>query len=134
MSDRAYSGPGRPTGITHGRGMGAAFAVYLLLILAPFTGGLSALVGWVVTMAAKGGADGLALDHLRRQARLFWTAMVFAVPIGLAAFVGWLTRIVLIGYPIGWAAGLAFFILSVWLVLTSFFGLLRLQQGRSPRG
>ena len=52
---------------------------------------------------------------------------------GMLGFIGWLTRIVLIGYPIGWAAWLAGFLLSAWLVINSILGLLRLQANRSAK-
>ncbi|MBW3559040.1 MAG: hypothetical protein KY449_04610 [Proteobacteria bacterium] len=113
-----------------GRGKTAAGAVWILFILGPFTGGLTALAGWIVTVTAKGGAEGLARDHMHRQGRLFWTAVLFAAPLAVISFIGWITRIVLIGYPIGWLAAVGFFVLSAWFVLTSFFGLLRLQQDR----
>lgn len=116
------------------RGKTAAGAVWILFILGPFTGGLTALAGWIVTLAAKGGADSLPRDHMRRQGRLFWTAVLIGLPIAILAFVGWLTRIVLIGYPIGWAAWLLGFLLGAWFVFNSFMGLLRLQSDRPPRG
>jgi uncharacterized membrane protein len=127
----AAGSPGRSV-TTSGRA--PAGAVYILFMVAPFTGGLTALIGWLVGKASKGGADGPALQHLRRQGRLFWTALLWAIPIALLAFVGWLTRIVLIGYPLGWIAAAAGFVLSAWFVLTSLFGLLRLQSDRPPRG
>lgn len=113
-----------------GRGKTAAGAVWILFILAPFTGGLTGLAGWIVALTSRGGADGLPRDHLHRQGRLFWKALLFAIPLAVVAFIGWLTRIVLIGYPIGWLATVGFFLLSAWFVITSFFGLLRLQQDR----
>lgn len=119
--------------LTGGRGKPGAFAVYILFILAPFTGGLTALAGWIVTVAAKGDAEGAPLDHLHRQGRMFWTALMVAIPIAVLGFIGWLTRIVLIGYPIGWAAWLAGFLLSAWLVINSILGLLRLQANRSTK-
>lgn len=134
MSDRAYAGPSRRQGLALGRGKAPASAVYILFVLAPFTAGLTAFIGWILTLASRGGADGLALDHFRRQGRLFWTAVLFAVPLAVVGMVGWLTRIVLIGYPIGWAAWLGGFVLSVWFVLNSIFGLFRLQAGRPARG
>jgi uncharacterized membrane protein len=125
VSDRAYSS---------GQGKTAAGAVYILFILGPFTGGLLALAGWIVSLSAKGGADPLPREHLARQGRLFWTALLFSIPIALLGFVGWLTRIVLIGYPIGWIAWLAWFVLGAWFVINSVLGLLRLQADRAPRG
>ena len=127
-------GAGSPGRSVSTRGRAPAGAVYVLFMLAPFTGGLTALIGWLVGKASKGGADGAALDHLRRQGWLFWTALLWAIPIAILGFIGWLTRIVLVGYPIGWLAGAAAFILSAWFVLSSLFGLLRLQSDRSPRG
>jgi uncharacterized membrane protein len=115
-------------------GKTAAGAVYILFILGPFTGGLTALAGWIVTLFAKGGAEAQPREHLSRQGRLFWTALLFAIPIALLGLMGWLTRIVLIGYPIGWIAGAAWFVLGAWFVLTSFFGLLRLQRGQPSKG
>jgi uncharacterized membrane protein len=103
-------------------------------MLGPFTGGLTALAGWIVTLASKGGADGLPREHMRRQGRLFWTAVLIGLPVALLGFVGWLTRIVLIGYPIGWAAWLLGFLLSAWFVINSLLGLLRLQGDRPPTG
>ena len=117
-----------------GRGKTPAGVVYILFILGPFTGGLTALAGWIVAIASRGGADGAPLDHFRRQGRLFWTALLFAIPLAIVSFIGWLTRIVLIGYPIGWLAAIGFFVLSAWFVLSSFFGLLRLQRDRPSRG
>lgn len=116
------------------RGKTAAGAVYVLFILGPFTGGVTALAGWIVVLASRGAADAVPLDHMRRQGRLFWTAVLIGIPIALLGFFGWLTRIVLIGYPIGWVAWLLGFLLSAWFVLNSVFGLLRLQADRPARG
>ena len=170
------------------RGRTAAGAVWILFILGPFTGGLTALAGWIVTVAARGGADSLPREHMRRQGRLFWTAVLvgllidelragkigrrefirrgatvgmsvpllgfiasacgvskedlelfwtavlIGLPIAVLGFIGWLTRIVLIGYPIGWAAAALGFLLGAWFVINSLIGLFRLQGDRPPRG
>ena len=108
------------------QGRTAAGAVYILFILAPFTGGLTALVGWVVTLAARRGAAGAPREHMGRQARLFWTALILALPVLVLSLVG---EIPILGIPfalLGWLLG---GLIAIWFVLTSFFGLLRLQRG-----
>ena len=107
-------------------GRTAAGAVYILFILAPFTGGLTALAGWIVTLAARRGAAGAPREHLGRQARLFWTALVLALPVVVLSLIG---EIPILGIPfafLGWVLG---GLIALWFVLTSFFGLLRLQRG-----
>lgn len=122
MSDRADSS---------GLGRTAAGAVYVLFMLAPFTGGLTALAGWVVTLFTKAGAEAQPREHMNRQGRLFWTALILILPVALLSFIG---EIPILGIPfaiLGWVLG---FLICAWFVLTSFFGLLRLQRGQPSKG
>lgn len=114
-----------------GQGRTVAAAVYILFMIGPFTGGLTALAGWIVTLFSKAGADGPPREHMGRQGRLFWTALILILPVAILSFIG---EIPILGIPfaaLGWVLG---FLICVWFVLASFFGLLRLQRGQSPRG
>jgi uncharacterized membrane protein len=114
-----------------GRGLNAATAVYVLFLLAPFTGGLTALAGFILAVATRGDADARPREHLLRQGRLFWTGLLLALPV---VILSWIGEVPILGIPfafLGWVLG---FLIAAWFVVTSFFGLLRLRSDRSPRG
>lgn len=108
-------------------GRKAAAAVYVLFGLAPFTGGLTALAGYIVARAVRRDAEGSARDHLLRQGRLFWTGLVLILPV---VVLSWIGEIPLLGIPfafLGWVLG---GLVAVWFVLASVFGFMRLRSSR----
>ena len=125
MSDRAWNSAeadsGRPI----------ASAVYALYTVAPFTLGLLTLLGAFLAYRAKGEARGVVRAHLDRQTRLFWMVLVLAVPVLLLRVVG---VIPVLGWPFDALAWVLGGLISIWLVLSSVFGFLRLQSGRPPKG
>ena len=125
MSDRAWDIAGADRGRT------TASAVYALYTVAPFTLGLLTLLGAFLAHRVKGGAQGLVRAHLDRQVRLFWLVLVLAVPVLLLRVFG---VIPVLGWPFDALAWVLGGLISIWLVLSSIFGFLRLQSGRPPKG
>jgi uncharacterized membrane protein len=113
-------------------GRGSAFAVYLLYLLSIPSFAVFALVGVIVAVAARDGAGPLARAHLDDQIRYWFLAFWWAVGIAVISLLGWILTIVLIGFPIIWVAGLLSLILFIWFTVKSFFGLLKLIDGRPP--
>lgn len=128
---------------------------YVLLAGAPFTAGVSGLVGGVLAMARQSLAEPLARSHYRFQARIFWIAAVVLLISVIAMTFGGLSLIYDIfqdvgGRAHGWDAwdlaaadeqharvhpagviGAAAGVLGVlagaiWLIAASMFGLVRL--------
>jgi uncharacterized membrane protein len=114
------------------RGRGAAFAVYVLYLLSIPSAAVFALIGVIVALVAQDDAGPLAKSHLRDQIRIWWIAFWWAVGLALAALIGWLLTLVLIGFAVLWVIGIIGFIVAVWFTVKSFFGLLALLDGR-PR-
>jgi uncharacterized membrane protein len=125
MSERAWNMEGAD------RGRGAASAVYALYTVAPFTLGLLMLVGAVLAYGAKGGAEGVARPHLDRQIRLFWLVLVLMLPVLALRLIGFVPVLGLPFDALAWVIG---GLISIWVVLSSVFGFMRLQGGRPPKG
>jgi uncharacterized membrane protein len=129
-----------------------ALATYGMLIAAPFTLGLLALLAIIIAYLRRGGAEPLARGHYERQIRSFWMDLI-VLAIGficgwgaLGAGIG--AALAASGLPVGnWnpvhigvgAIVLALIWLGTWalglggLVLGSIFGAMRLASGR-PAG
>jgi len=113
-------------------GRGAAFLVYVLYLLSIPSAAIFALVGVIVALASRDGAGPLARSHLDDQVRVWMIAFWWGVFLVVAAIIGALLTIVLIGFPILWLVGAAGFLVMVWFTIKSALGLLALIDGR-PR-
>jgi uncharacterized membrane protein len=120
------------TGMDMQPGRGAAFAVYVLYLLSIPSAALFALVGVIVALASRDGASPLARSHLDDQIRVWMIAFWWGVFLAIAAIVGALLTIVLIGFPILWLVGAMGFGVMLWFTIKSALGLLALLDGR-PR-
>ena len=130
-----------------------ALVTYGLLIAAPFTLGLLAVLAILIAYARRGGADPLVRGHYNRQIRCFWTdliAVILAVGCAWAALAAGIGAVLvelgqpgggtLGGAPVGLGAaalGLACAALLVrgvgGMVVDSAFGAMRLASGRPAR-
>jgi uncharacterized membrane protein len=125
VSDRAWDDAGADRGRT------TASAVYALYTAAPFTLGLLTLLGAFLAYRVKGDARGVVRAHLDRQTRLFWLILLLVIPVLLLRLVGFIP---ILGWPFDALAFVLGGLISIWLVLSSVFGFLRLQSGRPPKG
>jgi len=108
-----------------------ASGVYILYLLAPFTGGLVALPGAIWAFVARAKAAGPPRAHLSHQLGLFWLGLVLAAPIWMLSLIG---EIPILGVPfgvLGWALG---GLLALWWLWRSLTGLKRVAAGRPPKG
>jgi len=113
-------------------GRGAAFLVYGLYLLSIPSAAIFALIGVMVALSSRDGASPLARSHLDDQIRIWMIAFWWGVFLLVAAVIGALLTIVLIGFPILWiVAGLGFLVM-VWFTIKSALGLLALMDDR-PR-
>ena len=101
--------PGEPA-----PGQGAASLVYILYLVAAFTG-LPYLIGVIIAYVKRGEAAPWTRTHLSRQIRLFWWLVLWGI-------VGWLLSPILIGFLI---LGLAW----LWNVIASIQGLRQIGRG-----
>jgi uncharacterized membrane protein len=113
-------------------GRGAAFLVYVLYLLSIPSAAIFALVGVIVALVSRDGAGPLARSHLDDQIRIWMVAFWWGVFLVIAAIIGALLTVILIGFPILWLVGAAGFLVMVWFTIKSALGLLALLDGR-PR-
>jgi uncharacterized membrane protein len=116
---------------TDQRGRGAAMAVYVLYILSIPSAAVFALIGVIVALVAQDDAGPLAKSHLKDQARIWFIAFWWALGLALAALIGWLLTLILIGFAVLWLIGIVGFIVAAWFTIKSIFGLLALLDGRA---
>ncbi|MFA4951598.1 hypothetical protein [Brevundimonas sp.] len=131
--------PGRPRfNQTHeSAGKPAAMIVWVLYLLALPSANLLAIVGMLVAASARGGATGLARQHLDRQLKLFWTSAVINIVLTGICMVGivslamdpsqaaWLL-------PLTVVSGLALIGLTLWFTVRSAIAALNLARDRAP--
>lgn len=112
-------------------GRASAFIVYVLYLLSIPSAGVFALIGVILALVARDGAEPLARAHLDNQIRFWFTAFWWAVALAVAAVVGWALTIVVVGFFILWAAAIAGAIVCIWFVIKSVLGLLALLDNRA---
>ncbi|WP_374597429.1 hypothetical protein [Brevundimonas sp.] len=118
-------------------GKPAAMIVWALYVLALPSANLLALVGMLVAVSARGGATGLARQHLDRQVTLFWTSAVINIVLTAVCMVGIvslfmdLTQAVWL-LPLTVISGLALIGLTLWFAIRSALGALNLARDRAP--
>lgn len=149
MSDTVSSGTGassssadRVAGLD---GAVPAYIIYALYFIAPFTSGVTALIGVIMAHVLKSPGVSIAGSHLRFQIKVFWIALVMLLPIvagvvfGLTSFVMELAggadvttmRLDPWVIPAAVAAGLLALGSTFWIWGASLFGILKLANDRS---
>jgi len=113
-------------------GRGAALLVYVLYLLSIPSAAIFALIGVIVALSSRDGAGPLARSHLDDQVRVWMIAFWWGVFLVVAAIIGVLLTVILIGFPILWIVGGLGFLVMVWFTIKSALGLLALLDGR-PR-
>ena len=92
------------------------YAVYVLILLAVPTLGVSALVGLFAVTGREGPREAMAASHFTYQQRTLWGAAI-------AAIVGAILVVVNVGV-------LVLFVLAIWILARGAFGVLRLKEGQ----
>jgi uncharacterized membrane protein len=102
--------------------------IYVLYILGMFHG-LTLIIGLIMAYGLRGTAGPANASHYTYQIRTFWTALIAGLVCCAVVGVGAVLSIILIGIPILWAGGVAFFLVWLWAMIRSVVGLIRLSQG-----
>jgi uncharacterized membrane protein len=105
----------------------AAVAVWGLYLLSLPSANILVIVGLIVAYAARGGATGLARQHMDAQIGLFWSVFWWTIALWVAIAVCVVTVILI---PLAFLFGLALLLLTVWFTVKSVLGLIRLLDGR----
>lgn len=131
--------PGRPRfNQTHeSAGKPAAMIVWVLYLLALPSANLLAIVGMLVAASARGGATGLARQHLDRQLKLFWTSAVINIVLTAICMVGIVSLAMDLSQaawllPLTVVSGLALIGLTLWFTVRSAMAALHLARDRAP--
>jgi uncharacterized membrane protein len=131
--------PGRPrfNQIHESAGKPAAMIVWVLYVLALPSANLLAIVGMLVAASARGGATGLARQHLDRQLKLFWTSAVINIVLTGICMVGIVSLAMDLSQaawllPLTVVSGLALIGLTLWFTIRSAIGALNLARDRAP--
>jgi uncharacterized membrane protein len=110
----------------------AAVVTWALYILSIPSVALLVPIGLVVAYAARGGASGLARQHIEAQIRLFWSTFMWTIVFSVLWLVSLLLSTILIGIPFLFVFWAALFLLMIWFTVKSVFGLINLLGDRSP--
>ena len=110
----------------------AAMAAYVLYLLSIPSFAIFAPVGAAVAWMNRNAATGLVRAHFEAQIRLFVVALVWGVALFLLSIPATVLTLVLIGFPLLWAIGLAGFAVMIWFTVKSLLGFLRLLDGQPP--
>src|SRR6185503_1124691 len=105
-------------------GRGAALLVYALYLLSIPSAAIFALIGVIVALSSRDGAGPLARSHLDDQVRIWMIAFWWGVFLVIAAIIGVLLTVVLVGFPILWLVGILGFLVMLWFTFKSALGLL----------
>ncbi len=115
-----------------GGGRSSAFLVYVLYLLSIPSFAVFALLGVIIALVARADAGAFARGHLNDQVRIWFIAFWWGVGLALAALLGGILTVILIGFPILWIVGIIALVVMIWFTIKSLFGLLALMDGR-PR-
>ena len=148
MSDTVSSGAGASSSsadrMASLEGSLPAYIIYALYFIAPFTSGVTALIGVIMAHVLRSPGVTIAGSHLRFQIKVFWIALVMLVPVTLGLIFG-LTSFVMelaggadvttMGLdPWVIPAAVAAVLLAVgstfWIWGASLFGILKLANNR----
>lgn len=113
-------------------GRAAAIIVYVLYLLSIPSAAVFALIGVILALVSRDGASPLARSHLDDQVRIWFIAFWWAVGLAIAAIIGAVLTVVLIGFPILWIVALIGLGVMIWFTIKSLLGLLALLDDR-PR-
>ena len=118
--DSGHSSEGKP----------AALIAWALYILSIPSANILVIVGLIVAYAARGGATGLAREHIEAQIALFWSVFWWTIILWVLIIVSGIASVVLVGIPFLLIFIAAWFLLSVWFTVKSVLGLINLLQDR----
>jgi len=111
-------------------GKPAALIAWALYILSIPSANILVIVGLIVAYAARGGATGLAREHIEAQIVLFWSVFWWTIALWVLIAISSVASVILIGIPFLLLFLAAWFLLSVWFTVKSVLGLINLLQDR----
>ena len=111
-------------------GKPAALVAWGLYILSIPSANVLVLVGLIVAYAARGGATGLAREHIEAQIVLFWSVFWWTIALWVLIAISMAASVILIGIPFLLVFWALWFLLSVWFTVKSVLGLINLLQDR----
>ena len=104
--------------------------VYALHLAGFVTGGLTNIVGIIMSYVLRGNAQPWAQSHYDFQIRTFWIALVgvlIAIAVGIVSIP---LIFILIGIPLLWLDGLFLTAITVWFVVRCVVGLIHAAESR----
>jgi len=113
-------------------GKAAALVVYVLYLLSIPSAGVLALAGVFVALVSREGASSVWRSHLNGQVHIFGVAFLWGVALFAASIVAYILTVVLIGFPLLWLIGIAYFVIMVWFTVKSVLGFVALLDNRAP--
>lgn len=117
-------------GYAQEQGKTAALLTWLLYLISVPSAGLLLPVGLILAYVARGNAAGWVRGHLDKAVKVGWTALFWTIVAWVVFGFGVLTTVVLVGFPIMGLAWLIGVVISIWLVLVSVLGFLRVLNER----
>ena len=114
------------------QGKPAAMIAWALYILSIPSANILVIVGLIVAYAARGGATGLAREHIEAQIVLFWSVFWWTLGLWIVVAISALLSTILIGIPFLLLALLLLFVLHIWFTVKSVLGLIALVGDRGP--
>lgn len=119
------------TSISADTGKAAALVVYVLYLLSIPSAGALALAGVFVALVSRHGASSVWRSHLDEQVHIFGVAFLWGVALFAASIVAYILTVVLIGFPLLWLIGIAYFVIMLWFTVKSVLGLIALFDSRA---
>ncbi|HYC69338.1 hypothetical protein [Brevundimonas sp.] len=110
----------------------AALVTWALYILSIPSVALLVPIGLVVAYVARGGATGVARQHIDAQIRLFWSTLMWTIVFSVLWLISLALSVIVIGIPFLFLFWGALFLLMVWFTVKSIFGLIALLGDRAP--
>jgi uncharacterized membrane protein len=110
----------------------AAVVTWALYILSIPSFAVLVPIGLVVAYAARGGASGVARQHIDAQIRLFWSTFMWTIIFSVLWLISLALSAIIIGIPFLFVFWAALFLLMVWFTVKSVFGLIALLGDRAP--
>ena len=104
--------------------------VYALYLAGFVSGGLTAVIGLVMTYVLRGGASDVARTHYVFLARTFWIGLLWSLIAWTLLIPGLLLSVILIGIPMVLAAKLVFVLAAIWYGARCVLGLIAALDDR----
>lgn len=117
-------------GYAQEQGKTAALLTWLLYLISVPSAGVLLPVGLILAYVGRGNAAGWVRGHLDKAVKVGWVALFWTIVAWAVFWFGVLTTVVLVGFPIMGLAWLIGVVLSIWLVLVSVLGFLRVLNER----